>query len=276
MSASTPLGERQRWLFERVTEPEEAYLAAHDVAEHVVGGKLAPRERLGVYRHGYVARLLECLEDDYPALRHALGQQAFDELCRGFIRWHPPRSPSLNHYGAPLAAHCAERREPWAGFAAELAALEWALVEAIHESEGQRLDGAALAQLSPEQWAHARLVPSPTLRLLDTQYPVGSYYQAYREGRARAEQVPALERSALAVCRRGLDVWRVRIELQLLPLLVALSAGTPLLAALESAASAAPGAPPASAEALQRAFRDWVACGLFSAVDREPLAGGAG
>lgn len=267
MSRVSTLGERQRWLFERVTEPLAAFAAAGGVEEQVVAGSLPARERVGVYRHGYVARLVECLQDDYPALQHALGQVPFAALCGDFIRQHPPRSPSLNYYGAPFARFCATRRAPWAGFAAELAQLEWALVEAIHEPEGERLDSGALAQLSSEDWTSARLVPSPTLRLLDTRYPVGGFYQAFREGEALTERFPAAARSALAVCRRGADVWRVGIEPALLPLLASLSAGTPLLAALDVAATAGQQrAARISLEALQRAFRDWVACGMFSAV----------
>lgn len=265
--ACTLLAARQRWLFERVIELPEAFTAAADVEEQVVAGQLAARERLGVYRQGYVARLVECLEDDYPALQHTLGPAPFAALCRDFIRLHPPRSPSLNYYGAPFAGYCAARPEPWAGFAAELAELEWALVQAIHESDGQLLESEALARLSPDDWANARLVPSPTSRLLDTRYPVGRHYQAFREGTALTGHFPAAERSGLAVCRRGADVWRVRIEPALLPLLASLLAGTPLLAALEQAVAAAPQpAAQASPAALQRAFSDWVACGMFSAV----------
>jgi hypothetical protein len=266
------LARRQRWLLERVTEPAvalESVAVQQELAQRVVGGRLGPAERVAVYRHGYVARLVECLADDYPALQHALGSEPFAELCRDFIGRHPPRSPSLNYYGAPLARYCARRGERWAHFAAELAQLEWALVEAIHESEGERLDSAALARLSPRDWTQARLLPSPSLRLLSTRYPVGSYYQAFREGEALTERFPAAEPSALAVCRRGADVWRVRIEPELLPLLSSLVSGTPLLAALEAAAAAA------RPEQLQRAFRDWVACGMFSAVSLAAASGSA-
>lgn len=272
-SAGLHLGELQRWLFERVTEPPLTFLVSTAVEAHVAGGTLSPRARVGVYRHGYVARLVECLEDDYPALQHALRPGPFADLCRDFIRVSPPQSPSLNYYGAPLASFCATRSEPWAGFAAELAALEWALVEAIHEADGELLDGNQLAQLSAEDWARARLVPSPSLRLLDTRYPVGRYYQGFRGEEASGKSLPELERSALAVCRRGADVWRVHVEPALLPLLVSLVAGAPLLQALAEADAAAQGSLRASPDALQRAFLDWVACGMFSAVALDAAAG---
>lgn len=265
------LAELQGWLIERVLEPAAAFASAPAVEERIVAGGLPARERLGIYRHGYVARLVECLEDDYPALQHALGTEPFAQLCRDFIRQHPPRSASLNYYGAPFAGYCGGRSERWARFAAELAELEWAVVEAVHEHEGERLELASLVPLSAEDWARARLLPSPTLRLLQTQHAVGSYYQSWREGDALTERFPAPERSALAVCRRGGDVWRVRIELELVPLLTRLIDGTPLLAALEAAAAPGEnGAPPPSLAALQQAFRDWVSCGMFSGVDTAP------
>jgi len=198
---------------------------------------------------------------------------------------HPPASASLNYYGAPLAEYCRRRPESWSAFAAELARLEWAVVEAIHAEEGERLDVEALGRLSPEQWSAARLVPSPALRLLFSVYPVEEYYRAFKDGSASAPgpggsggalQLPAPAASAVVVCRRGEDVWRIRLSVALGQLLESLLGGAPLLEALERFGSAAAsdgaagdGAAVQAAiapEELQRAFQDWVSCGLFSAV----------
>jgi hypothetical protein len=273
MSAPEMLAALQHWLFDRVTEPAAgSHAGAVSPSEMVVSGSLSAADRVEVYRHGYVARLVECLEDDYPALQHALGAAPFEQLCRGFIRENPPPSPSLNYYGAPFARYVAMRPERWSAPAAELARLEWAIVEAIHAEEGARLDIAALAQLTPEQWSRARLVPSPTLRLLRTTCSVAEHYQAFQQGNAVPEQWPAAEPSAVAVCRREQDVWRVRIAPALAPLLASLMEGMPLLAALDhcsAAAGAADGSrtePVIAPEELQAAFRDWVGCGMFAAV----------
>lgn len=278
MKAPLTLGLLQSWLFERVTESGAASLEPEEL---VVNAGLPAADRVEVYRHGYSARLVECLEDDYPALRHALGAAPFEQLCRAFIREHPPLSPSLNYYGAAFAAYCAERPERWSAPAAELAELEWAVVEAIHAEEGARLDVSALGRLSPEEWSRARLVPSPALRLLRLAYPVAGYYQAFQEGTALAEQWPAAEPSAVAVCRRAEDVWRVRMSPALGRLLASLIAGTPLLEALEQASatdasmadaaeSDAAGSAPLAPEELQRAFQDWIACGMFAEVALAP------
>jgi hypothetical protein len=282
------LHQLQSWLFQRVTEAvgpgrSEGVATAADrdveLQEHVVSGNRAASARVEVYRHGYFARLVECLEDDYPALAHALGAERFEALCRDFIALYPPASASLNYYGAPLAQYCGRRPESWSAFAAELAQLEWAVVEVIHAEEGERLDSAALGRLSAEQWSAVRLVPSPALRLLRHAYPAAEYYQAFKDGSAAALGAAAsggaLElftprASAVVVCRRGEDVWRIRLTPALAELLGCLIAGAPLLAALERWGSGATGvsAPDAlvAPEELQRAFQDWVSCGLFSGI----------
>ena len=250
----------QRWLFERVLAPTPADAEAADAV--VVSGHLPAADRVEVYRHGYAARLIECLQDDYPALEHALGAAPFEALCRAFIQAHPPPSPSLNFYGAPLAEVIAGRPERWSQPASELAQLEWALVEAIHAEEGARLDSAALGRLSPEDWSRARLEPSPSLRLLSTRHAVAEHYQAFQEGSLASERWPSPGESTVGVCRREADVWRVRIPTALTPLLADLIAGTPLLTAME-------GCTAITAEELQRAFQDWVGCGMFSGVRLE-------
>jgi hypothetical protein len=263
--AELSLAELQSWLFERVLDPAPA---APDAASAVVvSGHLPAADRVEVYRHGYAARLVECLADDYPALQHALGVAPFEELCRAFIQAHPPPSPSLNYYGAPLAQFIAARPERWSQPASELAQLEWALVEAIHADEGERLDSAALGRLSPEDWSRAQLVPSPTLRLLSTRHAVADHYQAFQEGSVASECWPSPGESAVAVCRREADVWRVRIPTALTPLLSSLISGTPLLTAIERCSSdEIAGSRSIAPEELQRAFQDWVACGMFSGV----------
>jgi len=249
----------QRWLFERVTSPEAAVLGAG--AEHVSPGGLPAAARLDVYRHGYFARLSECLADDYPAVAYALGPEAFEALCRSYIVAHPPRSASLNFYGAEFAGFCRRRGEALA-FEADLARLEWAVVEAIHADAAQVLDPTALGTLGAERWAAARLVPSPALRLLRVTYPVFDYYRAFLAG--EAPERPSPEATAVAVCRRGDDVWRLELAEPLAQLLARLVAGERLAVALDQATG--PALDALGPGALQRAFGDWVACGLFAAI----------
>jgi hypothetical protein len=233
------------------------------------GPRLDPLSRLEIYRHAYHARLIECLVDDYPAVAATLGEAAFEDLCRKYIALYPSTGPNLNAFGARMAQLCrseaAEQPEIGA-FVADLAALEWAIVEVIHEGSTDPLTMTSLAAIPVERWADARLVATPAFRLLRSAYPVNAYFQAFREGQGPA--VPAPETSAVAVYRSGPTIWRMNLSEAGFDLLHALTTGRSLGASLEEASTAFSGVDEAVAAGRVSAwFRDWVASGLFSAVE---------
>jgi hypothetical protein len=253
----------QRWLFQRSTTPLGAPPPEpDDAARWVASGKLPSVERVAVYQRAYFSRLVECLRDDYPALSHALGGDDFESLCLQFIESHPPESPSLNHYGAPVADFLATWPAPGAPFARELARFEWAIVESIHADAERSLDPCQLGAIPEQEWPLARLIPSPAARLLTLCYPVHRYYQAFLEG--ERPEPPAFEACTIAVCRRGDRVWRFAVEARWVGLLRRLISGEPLASALAEV-PAEQNAASMTAE-LERALSEWVACGLFAGV----------
>lgn len=257
------LAELQTWLFDRLSAASPAGTeAAHD-AEHVVAGSVGASQRLEIYRHAYFARLGECLADDYPAVAHALGA-AFEPLCIDFITHHPPASSGLNFYGAPFAGYCAQRPEPWATFAGDLARLEWAVVEVIHADARATLDPEQLARLTADEWTRVRLLPSPALRVVSSAYALHAYYQAILDG--EQPETPASVGSVIAVCRRGDDIWRSPLSKPLGLLLERLLLGPPLLEALECISVSSLQAERVSAAEVQHAFSDWVASGYFAGI----------
>jgi hypothetical protein len=266
------LAAQQRWLFDRITQVTPDIHLASSVADErrfgpddlrwVREGRVPAARRIDVYRRGYVERLIECLTDDYPAVAHAIGPDDFRALCLDFIETQPPRSSSLNSYGAPFAAFCATWPAPFAACASELARLEWAIVDAIHAAADLVLDAAALGGIGVEDWARACLVPSPALRVLATAYPVHRHYRAFLAG--ENPSLPEFEPSMVAVSRRGDDVWRVGVAPRFAPLLRQLVAGLPLASALDAMSPADLGA--AGTAELQRVLSEWVACGFFAAI----------
>jgi hypothetical protein len=215
------------------------------------GPRLDARQRLDVYRRGYEARLVECLADDYPVLQMALGPEAFEALCRVYVERYPSEAPNLNGYGRHMAEVCE-------GFAADLATLEWAIVEVIHQPAGAPLTMEDLAGIPMDAWATARLLPSRALRLLALAYPANDYFQAVRDG--HAPPLPGPLPSATVVYRSGPTVWRMGLTPPMHRVLAALIGGQPLEAALSLAEDESP-------ERLTAWFREWVSSGLFVGVD---------
>lgn len=243
---------------------------AGQVAQLVSAGpSLSALERLRIYHSGYRSRLRECLADDYPGLQHALGEAGFDALADAYVAAHPPTSRTLNAYGRLMEAFCRDSAdaplgEVPAGFAADLAALEWALVDAVHAPEVARLAPGRLAEIPVESWARARLGRCPSARLLRADYPVNDWFQAFREDRAPA--IPEKAPSATVAYRNGTTVWRMGLSPAMADVLGALFDGAPL----EDALAALPdGDDDVMAQAVMRCFGDWVAGGLFTDVGFE-------
>jgi hypothetical protein len=276
MTSDLSLRERQRWFAATTTHPGGVVAgAAHASASLgraiplelwvTEGPSLTAAERLGIYAGGYSARLVECLTDDYPALAHLLGEEAFVSLCRDYVEKYPSRSPSLNAFGRNMTALCRTRREPWAPFAADLARLEWTLVEIVHAPTASSLDPNALAAVPAARWNTARLVPSPTFRLLTFDYPVNRYFQSFLDGDEPCEH-PARSESATAVFRQGLTLWRMDLEPTAARLLEDLVSGSPLDSALNELSRRTNDA----GEVLQRLpgwLGAWVANGFFCALE---------
>jgi hypothetical protein len=276
MASSEPsLDALQRWFVAATTDPgglETGIIGAGggvalsepSELERVVtrGPRLSALERLAIYHDGYFARLVECLLDDYPALQYLLGNEEFERLARAYIAAHPSQSASLNAYGARMAGFVAKQSEPWAPFAAELAALEWALVTAVHAASQPSLSPAALAEVAPDAWPRARLVPSASLAVLRFTYPVNAYYRAFREG--AVARIPRLEASAVAVHREGLSLFRHDLELAAADLLEALARGVPLGIAIAELERAHEAASLSRVQAqLSGWFGGWMSSGFF-------------
>jgi len=265
-----PLRQVQEWFATAIMHPgslaEGVRIAPHaerfvaDGAPHALtAGPLASAMgRLAIYHHGYQARLVECLADDYPVLRDALGEDAFDALCRDYIAAHPSQSPNLNGFGRHMATFAAAHGGEHAAFASELATLEWAIVEAIHAADAETLSLDALQSVAPERWANARLLANRGVRVLRFEYPVNWYFQAMRRGENPA--IPATERSVTAVYRQNYVVWRMDLTAKMVNLLESLYAGATLEQGLASV-------PELEADEVVVWFRDWVAAGFFSEID---------
>lgn len=243
------LRDEQVWFARAVMTGANAEEAGHRLTS---GPRLTAKERLDVYRRGYRARLVECLADDYPVLEHALGETAFETLCHEYIARFPSKGPNLNAFGRHMPSLCQ-------GFFAELAALEWALVEAIHAPDGTPMVGAQLASIPADAWPRARLRRTPSLQVLRARHPVNDYYQAVREGRDAT--LPAESPSAAAVYRAGLTVWRQRLTPVMADVLSALVRGE----TLEEAVAGVPEGH--SPEQVLTWFREWVEAGFFDSVD---------
>jgi hypothetical protein len=188
--------------------------------------------RLSVYANAYFARILGALREDYPALAAALGEAAFHDLATAYLVAHPPERPSLRDAGARVAAflggdtpEAAFFRVRWP-FAADLAALEWAIVDAFDAPDAPPLSREALAHLAPEAWERLPLRLHPAAALLSLDWPVHRLRAAADAGEPLPTAGLAPEPTPIYVSRHGERVRFRCVSARDASLLAALREGT--------------------------------------------------
>jgi hypothetical protein len=256
----------ETWMLRAITEPSS------DGADRVLtsGPRLSAPERLHVYQHGYRARLVECLLDDYPVLAASLGEQRFEAIGHAYVAHNPSASPSLNAFGRKMSAFCreAEVLDPAErAFYVDLAQIEWAIVEVIHAAAALPLDAGALQGIAPEAFVAARFARSEAVRLLHLEHPANAFFQTYKSSGV-VPPIPAPEPNATVVYRSGTTVWRMDLTPAMARVLGALLDGLPIGEALERMETdeADPAALAEAERSVMIWFREWVAGGMFAAL----------
>lgn len=246
----------QRWMVSAITGAEVD--AANAAAYVIPNERMTAFERLDVYRSAYRARLIECLLDDYPVLAHALGEDAFESLCLGYMEKHPSTNPNLNFFGRHMASYCAEQKS---AFEQELATLEWSLVEVLHAEAAKPLDPAALQAIPVDDWARALLVRSEAVRLHHFEYPVNAYFQAVR-GDDLSPEIPTAKPGAVLVYRKDHAIWRQELQPVPAQIVGALLEGKTIGDALDPIEDDG-----TVGSNLMLWFKEWVEAGLFTRVE---------
>jgi hypothetical protein len=188
----------------------QAYVLCGDRgAESGVQGtpRVDARTRLEIYAKGYRLRLLEALQEDYPALRARMGEEAFGWLAEGYIDAHPSTYFSLRYFGQHLPGDLSGGEHAGSPWLAELATFEWALGEAFDAPGAAVVMAEALSSVAPTSWPELGLTLHPSVRRLSLGWNVSRIRQAIDDGQpppapeAFESMVPWL------VWRQGLGVY---------------------------------------------------------------------
>lgn len=153
-----------------------------DEVEHAyraIGGaaKVDAQARLKVYRANVIGGQINAARAAYPACERILGEQSLRAMLRDYlIRW-PSTKPDLNDYGGHLPELLSEICQSHPDFAnypylPDLAQLEWALHALYYAADDEPFDWSCIAALSPQQQLDIRPIPSQSVRLIRSAYPI--------------------------------------------------------------------------------------------------------
>jgi hypothetical protein len=201
MNANIELRELQQWMQGALIAPGDDLDAASMI---LPGPKLSASGCLAVYQRSYILRLRKCLEEQFPASRHALGAQLFSDFADEYLRDCPSDSHSLYDLGRRFAQWLEDNRpdrdeapghrENWIDFMVDLAGYEYELYR-LFDAPGH--EGLAWPDVTAVDDA---LVPQPCLVLTEYRYPVAWYYHEVRAG--RTPPLPAARQSHAVILRR--------------------------------------------------------------------------
>jgi hypothetical protein len=234
MSAPT-LAQTQQLLWKLITAPEGAAArlaqlgpAQGAYARALVAGdeRLSAVERLDIYANMYFYRLRDALAEDFAAVCAVLGEGNFHNLATDYLIAHPPSHFSLRYAGRDLPSfllrHPVSQHWP---YLADLAQLEWAILDAFDAVDAPVLEPVTLAAVPPDGWPALRFRLTPSLRLLQLDWPADEVWKQVQ--REETPATPARVAVSVRVWRQDLHVYHRRID----------AAERAALAAIQSAAS---------------------------------------
>ncbi|MGH6718749.1 MAG: DNA-binding domain-containing protein, partial [Alphaproteobacteria bacterium] len=212
------------------------------VAPLIVADGLAPERRVAIYRNNTFASLTAALEATYPVVSRLVDARFFSFAAHRFIAADPPRHGRLHAYGAEFPRFL-ESFAPARGvvYLADVARLEWAMAEAFHAADALPLDPAALTTLDPAAIDRLRLIAHPTLRLVESRWPIDRVWEANQDGAAPGKVDLDSGATRIAVARPRLAVGYRTLSPGAFALLAQLARGRTLAEAAQAGAAAEPG-----------------------------------
>jgi hypothetical protein len=164
--------------------------------------RLSAVRHLDIYRYSYIARLRSCMQSQFSALAHALGNELFEMFADQYLDVYPSDSYTLNTLGEKFATFLSETRpdadleekESWPDFMIELATFEYTL-SLIFDEHTTDNNTATPAVDAPD----ALLKTAPVFYLFHHQFPICDYYLQFSQG--KEPELPFPEESYCAVTR---------------------------------------------------------------------------
>jgi hypothetical protein len=177
VSEGVGLEDLQSWLGALITNPDGTPVVRASVENLIRSSPtLTAKSRLALYQRSYRQRHLEAIASFYPALRHMLGPELFNEFASSFLQERKPRAYSMSALAHGFADYLATARpdreasrEAWASMIVDLARLEQIVAE-VYDGPGPeslRLPTAAdLSLLLTDARRAVVTEPVPSLRLV--------------------------------------------------------------------------------------------------------------
>lgn len=151
------------------------------IVQHIQNiGQISPAERVSIYENAYFARLIDALATDYKVLGLALGDEEFAALAKAYILAKPSHYFTLRWFGQDLEQFLGEQQGEHAHLMAQLAAFEWAFVNAFVSADVSMQALEKIATVPADAWPRLNFSFHPSLQMLEQSWDVLNYWRAGR------------------------------------------------------------------------------------------------
>ncbi len=222
----------------------------------------AKNKRLDIYRNNVFYSLNNALADLYPVIKRLVGEQFFNATTGEYIRRRPPCSAAMVHFGEDFPGFL-QVFEHTANLAylSDVARVELAWHQAYHAEDAVALSAFDFSAVHPGQLSLAKLVLHPSVRLLDSPYPLLQIWNANQDAKQN-EEVIDLDSGGVTLCayRPQYDVYLRELDRVTYTLLHDLEQGANLETAMCRAGESD------SASTMQEIFAFCIQKGFFTKI----------
>jgi len=134
----------------------------------------AQRVFLGLKAHANTishARLV-ALEETFPRLREAMGDEGFNQLSRAFCDTPAARVSSIDQLGAAFITFIEDRRTSASASDCDLAKIEWLWLDSYNAPEAEIMELAQLSGISEEGLIAMLVTPHPAANMVALSAPL--------------------------------------------------------------------------------------------------------
>jgi hypothetical protein len=172
------LAQMQKWMQSALIQQDGQRQTANH--EYLINEstRLTAARHLNIYQQSYIARLRECMKNQFSALAYALGEELFQMFADQYLDAYPSGSYTLNDLGRRFPDFLEETRpdagqeekESWIDFIIQLAHFEYTLTLIFDEHSDEETRPAT--ESTPDE----KLKLAPLFRLFYHRYPICRYY----------------------------------------------------------------------------------------------------
>ncbi|MET0752333.1 MAG: DNA-binding domain-containing protein [Pyrinomonadaceae bacterium] len=193
----------QNWMQSALVRQDAPAAAAKTEFLVNESSRMSAARHLNIYRQSYIARLRECMKNQFSALAFALGDELFQMFADQYLDVYPSGSYTLYDLGKKCPDYLEETRpdaaqeekESWIDFIIELARFEYILSVIFDAHAEEKI------LLANESTPDEELKLVPTFHLFHHPYPVCRYYLDVT--RKKAPELPLEEESFCVVTRNN-------------------------------------------------------------------------